>query len=153
MPVCSVLIRGAPSTAWRLQRSQAGLRWSVHLYPSRRIWLVMFMKAVSVLWFVCKQVGTDQRSEGADEQLDLKQWDVRRVDSTQKDSGCLKVSWNERDWFLIERSQGEMAAGRSLNSNNRTGWETWGGWRATDLNSDLILLMLPVKKSKNVHSH
>uniref|UniRef100_A0A669BC33 C-type lectin domain-containing protein n=1 Tax=Oreochromis niloticus TaxID=8128 RepID=A0A669BC33_ORENI len=39
-----------------------------------------------------EQVGTDQRSEGADEQLDLKQWDVRRVDSTQKDSGCLKVS-------------------------------------------------------------
>lgn len=62
------------------------------LSQRRRIWLVMFMKAVSVLWFVCKQVGTDQRSEGADEQLDLKQWDVRRVDSTQKDSGCLKVS-------------------------------------------------------------
>ncbi|XP_039461835.1 C-type lectin domain family 12 member B-like isoform X3 [Oreochromis aureus] len=39
-----------------------------------------------------EQVGTDQRSEAADEQLDLKQWDVRRVDSTQKDSGCLKVS-------------------------------------------------------------
>ncbi|CAI5686304.1 unnamed protein product [Oreochromis niloticus] len=39
-----------------------------------------------------EQVGIDQRSEGADEQLDLKQWDVRRVDSTQKDSGCLKVS-------------------------------------------------------------
>lgn len=62
------------------------------LSQRRRIWLVTFMKAVSVLWFVWNQVGIDQRSEGADEQLDLKQWDVRRVDPTQKDSGCLKVS-------------------------------------------------------------
>lgn len=58
------------------------------------------------------------------------------------------ISVGQGEVYTYETTSKRSVEEVNLNSDNRTVWETWGGWNCTDLNCDLILLISSVKKSK-----